>query len=38
MSLPRTIAVGLTATGLYFNGAWRSMTHSLLEGWARNML
>ena len=32
------IAVGLTATGLYFNGAWQSISRSWLEGWARNML
>jgi hypothetical protein len=32
------IAVGLTATGLYFNETWQSITHSWLESWARNML
>lgn len=32
------IAVGLTATGLYFNESWRLISHSLLVGWARNML
>ncbi len=32
------IAVGLTATGLYFNESWISISHSWLEGWARNML
>ena len=32
------IAVGLTATGLYFNGTWKSITGSWLQGWARHML
>jgi hypothetical protein len=32
------VAVGLAATGLYFNPAWQSFTQSLLEGWARHML
>ena len=32
------IAVGLTATGLYFNETWQSISRSWLEGWARNML
>jgi hypothetical protein len=32
------IAVGLTATGLYFNGTWRAVTRGWLESWARHML
>ncbi len=32
------IAVGLTATDLYFNETWKSVTRSWLDGWARNML
>ena len=32
------IAVGLTATGLYFNETWRAVSRSLLESWARHML
>ena len=32
------IAVGLAATGLYFNETWKLITRSWLEGWARNML
>ena len=32
------IAVGLTATGLYFNETWKSISRSWLENWARNML
>ncbi len=32
------IAVGLAATGLYFNATWQSITHSWLESWARHML
>ena len=31
-------AVGLAATGLYFNETWKLITRSWLEGWARNML
>jgi hypothetical protein len=31
-------AVGLAATGLYFNEAWKSISRSWLEIWARNML
>jgi len=31
-------AVGLSATGLYFNETWKLITRSWLEGWARNML
>jgi hypothetical protein len=32
------IGVGLTATGLYFNSTWQSITRGWLEGWARHML
>ena len=32
------LAVSLTATVLYFNPAWQSITHSWLESWARTML
>ena len=32
------IAVGLAATGLYFNEIGKSIARSWLEGWARNML
>lgn len=32
------IAVGLTATTLYFNPAWQRISHSWLESWARHML
>ena len=32
------IAMGLSATGLYFNETWKSITRSWLESWARNML
>jgi phosphoglycerol transferase MdoB-like AlkP superfamily enzyme len=32
------IAVGLAATGLFFNETWQSISRSWLEGWARNML
>ena len=32
------IAMGLTATGLYFNETWKSITRSWLEAWARHML
>jgi hypothetical protein len=31
-------AVGLSATGLYFNETWKSISRLWLEGWARNML
>jgi hypothetical protein len=31
------IAVGLTATWLFFNPAWQSITTSWLEAWARHM-
>jgi hypothetical protein len=31
-------AVGLSATGLYFNETWKLISRSWLEGWARNML
>ena len=32
------IAMGLTATGLYFNQTWQSITHSWLAGWSQHML
>lgn len=32
------IAVGLTATSLYFNETWKSITRLWLEAWARHML
>jgi hypothetical protein len=32
------IAVGLTATGLYFNHTWQAVTRGSLENWARHML
>jgi hypothetical protein len=32
------IAVGLTATGFYFNDTWKAISRSWLESWARNML
>ncbi len=32
------IAVGLTATSLYFNETWRSISRLWLESWARRML
>ena len=32
------IAVGLTATGLYFNDTWKGITSTWLEWWARHML
>jgi uncharacterized membrane protein YwzB len=32
------IAVGLAATGLYFNATWQSISRLWLEGWARKML
>lgn len=32
------IVVGLTATGLYFNETWRSISRSWLEAWGRHML
>jgi hypothetical protein len=32
------IAVGLTATGLYFNERWKSISYSWVESWARHML
>jgi hypothetical protein len=31
-------AMGLTATGLYFNETWKSITRSWLEAWGRHML
>jgi len=30
-------AVGLTATGLYFNETWKSISRSWLEAWTRRM-
>ena len=32
------MAVGLTATGLYFNETWQGITRGWLENWARHML
>jgi hypothetical protein len=32
------LVVGLTATGLYFNAAWQSISRSMLVSWARHML
>jgi hypothetical protein len=32
------LAVGLTATGMYFNEGWREMSRAWLEWWARRML
>ena len=32
------IAVGLTATGLYFNDTWIAISRAWLEWWARHML
>lgn len=32
------VAVGLTATTLYFNDTWRAITRGWLESWARHML
>ena len=32
------IAVGMTATGLYFNETWKAISRAWLEGWARHML
>ena len=32
------IGVGLTATGLYFNGTWQAISRGWLEGWAQHML
>jgi hypothetical protein len=32
------IAMGLTATGLYFNDTWKAISRGWLEGWARHML
>ena len=32
------IAVGLSATSLYFNGTWQSITRSWLEWWAQRIL
>ncbi len=32
------LAVGLTATMLYFNGTWKAIARALLEGWARHVL
>ncbi len=32
------IVVGLAATGLYFDETWRSVSRSVLESWARNVL
>jgi hypothetical protein len=32
------LAVGLAATGLYFNDTWKAISRSWLESWARHML
>jgi len=32
------IGVGLTATGLYFNGTWQAISRGWLESWAQHML
>ncbi len=32
------VAVGLTATSLYFNSAWQTITRAWLEYWAQHML
>jgi hypothetical protein len=32
------LAISLSATGLYFNGTWQSISRSWLEWWARHML
>ena len=32
------IAVGLTATGLYFNDTWRATSRAWLEWWGQHML
>ncbi len=32
------IAVGLSATGLYFNNAWKAASYSLLESWPRSWM
>lgn len=32
------VAVGLTATGLYFNDTWKAISRAWLEGWAQHML
>jgi hypothetical protein len=32
------VAVGLVATGLYFNDTWRAISRAWLESWARHML
>lgn len=31
-------AVGLAATGFYFNATWQSISRSWLEAWAKKML
>ena len=32
------MAVGLAATGLFFNETWKSISRAWLETWARHML
>jgi len=32
------LAISLSATGLYFNKTWHSISYSWLESWARHML
>jgi hypothetical protein len=38
MAASLIVATGLTATCLYFNHTWQTITHAWLEGWARHML
>jgi hypothetical protein len=32
------IAIGLTATSLFFNSTWQTITRGWLEWWAQHML
>lgn len=38
MAAGLVVAVGLAATGLFFNGTWQAITRRWLEAWARHML
>jgi hypothetical protein len=38
MAASLIIATGLTATTLYFNDTWQTITRGWLESWARHML
>jgi hypothetical protein len=38
MAASLIVATSLTATCLYFNHTWQTITHAWLEGWARHML